>query len=166
VYRFFTVNSSNENVLRTIPQLSVSVLIFILVVSLIILWTYGLNSNQYLILLTVVSLPLLLTGVSYGYSASSLTIFFFLLGTGILEDFKNNTSLALQFFQSKLIWIFGSILMITLFIPWSIPINVIPRYKNLFDGNISFNWIMLQISVFVMLILCLKQIMSSDRRRS
>jgi hypothetical protein len=56
-------------------------------------------------------------------------------------------------------------LMITLFIPWSIPINVIPRYKNLFDGNISFNWIMLQISVFVMLILCLKQIMSSDRRR-
>ena len=166
LYRFFIVNSSNENVLRTIPQLNVSVIIFILVISLAVLWKYGLKSNQYSVMFVVVSLPLLLTGVSYGYHASSLTIFFLLLTAGILEDLKNNTNLALQFFQNRSIWIIGTALMIVLFIPWSIPINTIPRYKNLFDGNMTFTWIFMQIFVSVMVILSLKQIIVNDRRKS
>jgi hypothetical protein len=166
LYRFFIVNSSNENVLRTIPQLNVSVIIFILVISLAVLWKYGLKSNQYSVMFVVVSLPLLLTGVSYGYHASSLTIFFLLLAAGILEDLKNNTNLALRFFQNRSIWIIGTALMIVLFIPWSIPINTIPRYKNLFDGNMTFTWIFMQIFVSVMVILSLKQIIVNDRRKS
>jgi hypothetical protein len=166
LYRFFTVNSSDEGVLRTIPQLSISVVMLILISSLAVFWINGLKSNQYSVLFIAVSLPLLLTGVSYGYHASSLTIFFLLLGVGILEDLKNNTNFALQFFQSRFIWIFGTALMIVLFIPWSIPINTIPRYKNLFDGNVTFTWILLQVFVSVMVVLNLKQIIASDRRKS
>jgi hypothetical protein len=117
-------------------------------------WKKGQLINQYALLYVVICFPLLLPGVTFGYHASSLVLFFIFVGVKIHKEnsILDNQNSPSYFIENPITFVLTSLITSLLFIPWSIPWNIFTYYKQLPDGNVTITWTILQLLIFILLV--------------
>lgn len=150
IFRFIS-ESTPENISIAnslfIP-LWITAILFILI--LFVIWRAGPNLNRYALMFTVLCFPILLPGVVFAYHASTLVLFFLFLAVQIHSaNFEsiNHRNSPTYFIQNRLNYFLTISITALLFIPFAIPWNLIPRFSNFPDGNVTISWTLLQILI-------------------
>lgn len=154
VHRFFTTdtlqNSNNVNDFFIQVLASSAFLLF----CAFLFWRKGQLINQYSLLYVVICLPLLLPGITFAYHASSLVLLLVFIGVKIYDEnyISGNRNSPTYFIENKLTFVLTSLIASLLFIPWSIPWNIIPYYNQLPDGEMTITWTILQLLISVLFV--------------
>ncbi len=165
VYRFFTIdNPQNANRVDSF-YIPVWATALFLVFCAILFWKKGQLINQYSLLYVVICFPLLLPGVTFGYHASSLVLFFVFVGVKIHKEnsILDNQNSPSYFIENPITFVLTSLITSLLFIPWSIPWNIFTYYKQLPDGNVTITWTILQLLIFILLVKIIINIFSLSK---
>jgi hypothetical protein len=168
IYRFFS--ESNLQDMQNANSFFVPIWITVLILTLcsFLLWRAGPNTDRYTSMYLALSFPILLPGVVFAYHASTLVVFFIFIAVNTLgnnpESF-NKRDLPTAFVENKISYFLTSSIVVLLFIPFSIPWNLIPRYTDLADGNVTITWTLLQFLFLVLFIKLMLDVSKSKKVR-
>ena len=165
IYRFFSVNSNENMTLANNLYIPFWITAALLIFCVFLFWKMGQFANRYKLLYVAICLPLLLPGVSFAYHTSSLMLLFFFIGVKIYFDIEssNQKDSPHYFLEEKFTLVLTFLILALVFIPWSIPWNIIPYYANLSDGNMTITWTILQLLVLILFIKTIVNISTSKK---
>jgi hypothetical protein len=75
----------------------------------------------------------------------------------------NKRDLPNAFLENKFSYFLTSSIVVLLFIPFSIPWNLIPYYKDLADGNVTITWTLLQFLILFLFIKIMSDVSKSNK---